>query len=183
MHYQQSLISWHLHQVKQRSKMIMAEANAVKKPEKKPAPKYVTEERFSSLEKSMSDLVGLIKSGALSTVAPAEKETPLEKEVRKAAPDNMPVNPAWDEKAKEILGDYLDHTEVLYLKNGGVVFRIIVKLEKSNAPKEYLERMKVDARSKEVSAEGMEGVENWCKLVKQNLTKGQLNSATAMRAD
>lgn len=141
---------------------------------KKKAPQYATVAQFNSLAESVGSLVELIKSGALAT-APAAAisatETPVEREVRKAAPDVNPVNPAWEEKAREIVGDALDHCEVLYPKQGGVIFTLVIKQEFSNAPTEYLERHKVDRRSREIGNEGIEGVEQWCKLVKSNLNR------------
>lgn len=134
---------------------------------------FVTVERFDSLEKSVGDLVELIKSGQLKTAAPAVAETPLEKEIRKAGPAQDPVPPQWAEKAQEHLGEALDHCEVTYLKGGGTVFTIVVRESHSNAPKEYLARYGADRRSKEVGTEGIAGVEEWCKLVAQNLKRNK----------
>lgn len=110
---------------------------------------------------------------APATAAAPENETPIEKQVRKASANEIPMNPEWEELAREIIGDPLDHCEIAYLKNGGVIFTIVIKDEFSNAGRDYLERYKSDRRSKEVGSEGIEGVENWCKLVKSNLAKGK----------
>lgn len=152
-------------------------AGAKKPAATKPKVEYATKAELNELSNNVGELVNLIKSGALSqpaalaTPAVATPETPEEKEVKKASPDSAPVNPEWEEKAREILGDALERCEVQYLRRGGTVFTVVIKNEHSNAPVEYLERMKVDRRSREIGNEGIEGVEIWCKLVAQNLRR------------
>ena len=123
---------------------------------KAPKPEYATKAELNELSQNVGELVNLIKSGALSApaVAPAvaTPETP-------------------EEKAQEILGEALERCEVQYLRRGGTVFTVVIKNEHSNASVEYLERMKVDRRSREIGNEGIEGVEIWCKLVAQNLRR------------
>ena len=132
-------------------------------------PQFVTEERFASLENSVSDLVDLIRSQAQAPQAPPP--SPEEKEITKAGPNKYTVNPEWEEIAKEIVGPALDHTELDYLKGGGLRFTLVIKNEKSNAPLDYLERYKTDRRSREIGAEGESGVKKWCELVRNNLKK------------
>jgi hypothetical protein len=127
----------------------------------------VSKKEFDELKSSVSDLVGLVKEMAKTKVD--TPETPTEKEVKLATFDNNPVNPEWERMAKEIIGEPLDHCEVAYPKRGGVLFTIVIKTEMSNAPKDYLERMKVDRRTREIGNEGQEGVEAWCRLVASNL--------------
>jgi hypothetical protein len=138
-------------------------------------PPVVTREEFDALAGNVSALVDIIKeeraARASAPAQPAHEETAIEKEVRKAAPDENPVNPAWIEKAEEILGDALDHCEVAFPKRGGTIFTVVITEDASNAPPEYLERMRVDRRSREIGNEGIEGVEQWCKLVASNLKR------------
>lgn len=101
----------------------------------------------------------------------ATPETSAEREVRKASPKEVPMNPEWEEMAQEIIGEAVDHCEISYLKNGGVLFTIVVKNEFSNAGADYLSRMGTDRRSREIGQEGLAGVEEWCKLVKSNLAR------------
>lgn len=165
-----------------------AAAPAKKGGRKMPAqPKYVTEERFKQLEDGVDSILDrmdeLLKkppqqevsvNGPVSpaTAAAPANETPIERIVRKAGANEIPMNPEWEELAREIIGDPLDHCEIAYVKNGGVLFTIVIKEEFSNAGRDYLERYKQDRRTKEVGSEGIEGVEAWCKLVKSNLAKG-----------
>lgn len=153
-------------------------ATAKKPAAKKPAQQFVTKEEFNELQSSIGDLVGLVKqsmaeSAEAKTIAANKvEETPLEKEVTKARPDYVePVNPEWQDKAEEILGDALDHIEAKHLRTGGLIFTVVIKKEKSNASESYLAEFKTDRRSKEIGAEGIGGVENWCKLIKQNLAR------------
>jgi len=159
----------------------MAEkALVAKKPVAKPKEEFASKSEVSkisasvdSLAESMGMLMEMVKAQATQPVAPIAPtvETPLDKEIRKAGPRREQVNPEWEEKAKEILGDYFDHCEVEYLKHGGTVFTLVINAEKSNAPAEYLHLYKTDRRSKEIGNEGIEGVESWCKLVMQNLKR------------
>lgn len=166
------------------------------------APTFVTQEQFAKLESGVSDLVELIKSGALAKSAqldttsssstansnssvpmplPPVKETPLDKDVRQAGPDRSIVNPEWEERAREIIGNAVDHCEMTYGVRGGIRFTVVIKDEYSNAPKDYLVRMGSDRRTKEIGGEGLEGVEGWCKLIKQNLSR--TSGENPMRTD
>ena len=133
---------------------------------------FITKEEFSkkfdSLEGSVLKLVEMMSQ---SKVEQVKEETITTKEISDAKANQTPVNPIWEEKAKEILGNLLDHCEIFYAKEGGTYFTVIIKKEYSNAPKDYLDRMKDDRRTKEVSREGLEGVSKWCTLIKQNLKK------------
>lgn len=141
---------------------------------KKETKEFVTVEQFSS----MMDVIGKLAESVDSlknktTELPKTKATIEELEIAKAKSDQAPINPAWEDMAREIIGEALDHCEIYYPKAGGTLFTVVIKTELSNAPKEYLERMGTDRRSKEIGAEGISGVENWCKLVAQNLKKGR----------
>ena len=129
---------------------------------------FVSKEEFKNLESSVNSLVGLITK-QMEQKAAEVTMTPIEKEVAKAGPDSNPVNPKWEEMAREIIGEALDHCEITYPKRGGVLFTIVIKTEFSNAPKEYLARMGQDRRTREIGNDGQEGVEAWCKLVASNL--------------
>lgn len=133
-------------------------------------PEFATKAQFDKLEDALAkiaDAVIEIKNRPVAAVA----ETKEEKEVKAAGPNRVDTNPIWDGVAREVLGDYLDHTEVEYGKSGAVNFTIVIKKDKSNAQEAYLSLTKTDRRTKEVSAEGMEGVTSWCKLVRQNLKR------------
>lgn len=127
---------------------------------------YVTKESFDkSMELLLDKLEGLEKQ---KVTAP---ETPEEKEVKAAGPNRVDTNPEWEDEARRILGDYLDHTEVQHEKSGGIKFTIVIKNEKSNAGAAYLDLVHTDRRTKEVASEGMNGVTLWCRLVRQNLKR------------
>lgn len=145
-------------------------------------PEFVTVERFEKLENGVGELLELMKKDretpvarpipAAATGAPELPETPVQKEIRKAGADAVQQVPVdWDEKAREILGDNLDHCEMTYGQNGGVRFIVVIKLEKSNAGKDYLSYYGQDRRTKDIAGEGLAGVENWCKLIAQNLSR------------
>lgn len=160
----------------------MAESNVVVKvpsQKKRPAPKkYATEEDLKGITDAMASIADVVgKLYDKVNAEPVKPQTPEEvkhvAEVAKAAPDVAVVNPAWVEKATEIIGDALDHCEVLYPKHGGTIFTLVIKTSASNAQAEYLERHKSDRRSREIGNEGIEGVEQWCKLVKENLKRGK----------
>ncbi len=141
-----------------------------KKVPSEPKPeKFVSEERFNKLEESVGKVADLLEK--VLTERAAAPQTKEDKAVAEAGPNKYQTNDEWDEMAREIIGDALDHTEVEHTKSGGIKFTIVVKLEKSNAPKEYLERTKSDRRTREVAAEGIGGVEAWCRLVKANLAR------------
>ncbi len=144
-------------------------ATKLKAPEKKEESKFVTADQFSSLVDSVTALAKMIQ-----TQKSSDPETvKLEKAIDKAGPHRQTVNPEWQEKAEEILGTAMDRCELFMPRNGGSIFTVIIKKEKSNAPKEYLEMYKEDRRSKEIGSEGIEGVEQWCKLIKQNLNRAR----------
>lgn len=148
----------------------MAEEPQEKQKEK---AKYATVEELKSLTSSIESLVNIVENlaGKINTPTATPETIEKEKEIRKAGPDKTPVNPEWEEKAREIIGEALERCEVRYIKSGGLLFTAVIKEEFSNAPKDYLKMYKEDRRSKEVGAEGLEGVVNWCKLIKQNLGK------------
>lgn len=154
-------------------------ATKAKAKTKAPVEKYVTIDKFNELQDSIASLVGFVKENIKSN-ADAKAlvpDTPLEKEIKKAGHGLEPVNSEWDEIAHDIIGEALDHCEVKHLRNGGLIFTLVIKNEFSNAPDNYLAEMKEDRRSKEIGAEGIGGVENWCKLVKQNLARPKIKQS------
>ena len=137
-----------------------------------PKPKYVTSEEFASLV----DVIGKLSDSVTAlnnktTELPKTALTKQEEEIAKAKHDQAPINPAWEDMAREILGEVMDHCEIYYPKAGGTLFTVVIKNEFSNAPKEYLERNRTDRRSKEIGNEGISGVESWCRLIKSNLKR------------
>lgn len=98
-------------------------------------------------------------------------ETADAKSVRTAGPEKFTVNPEWDELAKEILGKFLDHTEVRHERTGGIKFTIVVKSQYSNAGEDYLRMYKADRRTVDVGGTGFEGVREWCTRVLKNLQR------------
>src|SRR4051812_25090592 len=126
----------------------MAATNKSKQAAKKKAAvpaAGVSRAEFDALAKGVGDLVEMIKSGALgATQTPAQAAE--EREVAKAAPNKYTINPEWDEMAKEIIGEAVDHTEIQYVKGGGMLFTVVIKPEFSNAPLDYLNHYKSDRR-------------------------------------
>lgn len=143
---------------------------------------FVTTEKFQALENTVNEgfnrIADLLEKKPEATVAvlptKAVVESHAEKEVTKATANAVVVPPEWKEKADEILGEYIDHCELFYPRRGGQIFTVVIKKEKSNAPADYLKFYKEDRRSKDIGNEGIEGVEMWCKLIKQNLGRPRL---------
>ena len=131
-----------------------------------------TDERFTRIEGTLENIASLLLQQTEAKSNPPVAETQLDKEVKKAGPDEyMPINPAWEEKAREIIGEPLERCSMYYPKNGGVVLEVYIKKEFSNAGKDYLEFYKVDKRSKDIGNEGMGGAEQFFKLIAQNLAR------------
>ena len=138
-------------------------------------------ERISSLDNSLVQILEIVKATAGASAAasasvvaaPAKtaEEIKKDKEIDEASATYESVNPHWVAIAKKTLGSALDHCEVFYPKNGGTIFTVVVHKDHSNAPAEYLKMMGSDRRSKDVAAEGVQGVELWCKLIAQNLKR------------
>ena len=149
-------------------KGIKATVPAGSVPEATETHQYVTMEQFNKLTDIISNLATVVSA---KTATPAEiKEN---SEISKAKSDQAPVPSSWEETARDIIGEALDHCELFQPRTGGTLFTVVIKNEFSNAPKEYLERMKADRRTKEIGNEGISGVETWCKLVRANLKRGQ----------
>ncbi len=146
---------------------------------KKEKEAFVTEEKFNELQESVGILVGLVKQQiadkeAEKSAVPPVPETPIEKEIKKAGPNHsVPVNPEWEQVARDIIGDAVDHCEMQHLRSGGLIFHVIIKKEYSNASDDYFLRMHEDRRSREIGGEGIGGVEKWCKLIASNLKRGK----------
>jgi len=120
------------------------------------AKEYVTVEEFKKLEKSLGKILDVLEEKM--TKKEDKAETEQDKKVIAAAPNKYTSNPEWEGVAAEILGEYLDHTEVEHEKTGGIKFTVVIKKEMSNASEEYLRQHGVDRRTKEVGALGMDGV-------------------------
>jgi len=107
----------------------------------------------------------------------AHKKKEDNKDVRKEGiADWAEVHPVHDNTARDILGNLVDRTYMKYPKGGGALFTVVIKREFSNAPKDYLERMKEDHRTANLETErfrGEEGAKRWCLLIKQNLSKNK----------
>jgi len=146
-----------------------------KKTSGKNETQFVTVEQFSKLEDAMVSIAKSVNDLAnkpAATVTPATVAALAEeKKVADVGAKYIPVNPEWQAKAEEILGKMLDHCEMIYPRSGGIIFTVVIKPEFSNAPKDYLKFYKADRRSKEIGSEGIDGVEQWCKLIKQNLAR------------
>src|ERR1035437_1187620 len=147
--------------------------------------KFVTEKEFNELSTNVNTLVELVKqslkeSGEVKAKIDAIPATPEkakeEVEVTKAGPKPYitPVNPEWEQVARDIIGtEKVERCEMQHGRTGGLTFTVVIKKEHSNAPDAYLAVYKEDKRSKEIGAEGIGGVEVWAKLIKQNLTRGK----------
>ncbi len=129
-------------------------------------------DKLSETVDTLSDgIAELLKRSSAPAVAPEVEAE--QKEVSKASPNKYTSNPEWEDIAREIIGEAVDHTEIQYVKGGGLLFTIVIKDEFSNAPDDYLERYKSDRRSREVGAEGEAGVRIWCELVRNNLKRAK----------
>ncbi len=138
------------------------------------ADEIVSRGEFDGLKKEVNEgfdtLIRLIKQ------KPEEKAKAevAEKKVDEAAADIGDMNPRYHAKVVEVLGEKVERTFLTYPKGGGTLFTIVIKAEFSNAPKDYLERMKEDRRTVNLEREefrGEDGVERWAKLVRDNLNR------------
>ena len=129
----------------------------------------VSREEFSKVTGILEIIIGRLDAMAVKTATPAEAKEASE--ISKAKPDNAPIPESWEETAREIVGEALDHCELFQPRGGGTLFTIVIKPEFSNAPKDYLERMKFDRRTKELGSEGIAGVELFSKLVRAHLKR------------
>lgn len=146
---------------------------AAKKPAAKPQG-FITETQLDSkLDKFLDSILGAVdkRFEAVSSAPGAAVAQIKEKEaVAKAGPNKYIVNDEWEEDARSILGDALDHTEVVHERNGGIKYTVIITKKFSNAPQQYLDLVGTDRRTKEVGAGGFGAVQEWNKLIKQNLS-------------
>ena len=127
-------------------------------------------------QKQFDDLTDLVKSLVSTVQAVAEskpvtkEEAEERKEIESADPDETPMNPNWKKIVNQVLGSEFD-CEASYPKSGGVLFKVIVPKNKSNASQSYWEMNKRDVRTKEIGHTGSEGVKKWCELIKKNLAR------------
>lgn len=129
----------------------------------------VSAKDFNALADVVKSLAGtmqaLVESNQVSKLSPVEQ-----KEISEAGPDEQPMNPHWKKIVHQVLGEEFD-CEVTYPKSGGVLFKVIVPKDKSNASQSYWEMNKRDVRTKEIGHTGAEGVKKWCELIKKNLAR------------
>ncbi len=143
----------------------------VDKKKGRPAANYASKEEVTAIAENVNKMSELLAKLAEKIVSAPEVKKPEDAAVPDMIEVKESVNPHWEKVARETLGDYLDHCEVFFPQNGGTIFTLVIKADKSNAPKDYIERYKQDRRSKEIGNEGLAGVKGWCTLVKQNLIK------------
>lgn len=132
---------------------------------------YVTQEQLNKVTDSLMNGMDAIMAKLNQTPVSSEQKAQDTKVSNAGADEQMQVPPNFRRKAEEILGELMDHCEIVMPAKGGTIFTVVIKPEFSNAPKDYLERYKQDRRSKEIGGEGEAGVEEWCKLVKANLSR------------
>lgn len=148
-------------------------ATKKKTPAAKEAP--VSRAEFTELSNNVNALVNILtkEAEAKKEVAANTPETPLEREVTKAGPAYVEnVNPEWRDVAENIIGkERIKRLEVKSLRSGGTIFTVVINEKFSNAQDDYLRMYGEDKRSREIGSEGIGGVENWCKLINQNLKR------------
>lgn len=143
------------------------------KPAGKPAEKFITADQ---LDEKLGTVVDAVLSAIdkrfekFATPGAVVAEAKEKEEITKAGPNKFSVNEEWEEDARKVLGDMLDHTEVVYERNGGIKYTVVINKKFSNAPQQYLDLVGTDRRTKEVSIGGFGAVQEWNKLVKQNLS-------------
>lgn len=146
-------------------------------PKKKVAPEkseqtYVTQDDFNKFSEGVMKALENIVNNPVTSVVNTQEQIKQDALVSEATSDEyMSVPPEWNREAKNILGDALDHCE-LEIKEGAR-FTVVIKKEFSNAPEDYLDRYKVDRRTREIGNTGIAGVKEWCTLISQNLKRGK----------
>lgn len=151
----------------------------------------VSRTEFDQLNGAVSELAQFITGGGLTDMLKEQlgdrsaKRTEMagqpvattkqeEKNIALARGDAFQVNDEWDAAAREIIGsEYIDHTEVKHQRSGGIQFTVVIKRDKSNMPQFYLDQVKCDRRTRDVTEKGFDGVVEWCKLIRQNLGRGR----------
>ncbi len=152
----------------------MAQKKASVVEEKK---EFITKEQFEAAQKETNEgiiaILEMVKGIAeKKPVLPATAEEILkEKEIKSVDAEYIPVNPAWEAKVREIIGEAVDRIEMAYPKNGGTLFTVIIKKEFSNASPSYMQMMKEDRRTREIGNGGIQEVEQWAKLIRQNINR------------
>ena len=142
-------------------------------PKKTKAEPAVSRAEFSELAGNVSALVELMTKQAEAKADVVAQDPIRAREIEKASPNKYSENTEWEELARDIIGEAVDHTEVQYVKGGGTLFTVVIKSDKSNATAEYLERHHTDRRSREIGSEGEAGVRVWCNLIRDNLKRPQ----------
>ena len=117
--------------------------------------KEVSAKDFNALAELVKSLAGSVQALAESKSVVAK--TPEQKEVDEASPDEQPINPHWRKIVHQTLGTDFD-CEVTYPRSGGVLFKVIVPKNRSNANASYWEMNKRDVRTREIGHTGAEGV-------------------------
>jgi hypothetical protein len=145
--------------------MTTTQTEKVKAPKVTKSPQqFVTIEQFQGMTDVMNKLFEAVNELKTKPVEQVKKE---EQEVAKAGPArHMALEADWEDEVRSILGEKIDSC---WMSGNGQYFNVIIKLEFSNAPKDYLERYKVDMRTVAIQGGGLSAITNFCKLVAQNL--------------
>lgn len=142
----------------------------------------LAEQIKNAVERAMPKTAKEIPDELMEAKMSSPEQTAVEKAIAKAKANRVSLNEDWDAAAREIIGsDWIDHTEQENTKNGGIQFTVVIKTEKSNMPQSYLDVMKCDRRTKDVTSEGTEGVIAWCRMIKQNLARGKSINALGLK--
>jgi hypothetical protein len=99
-----------------------------------------------------------------------KKEEQEKKEDQDVFPDAPPIKRKWRSIVDAVLGTDFG-INVSYSGAGGMIFRVIVPRDKSNADNAYFSLYHNDVRSKVIALGGNEdeAIKMWCKKIKQNL--------------
>jgi hypothetical protein len=150
-------------------------------PKKTPVvqPEYASAASVTELASAVNSILDKLEAMSNAPATPSPIQDVVVPIV--GGPNKTTTNPEWESTAREILGEALDHTEVEHEKSGGIKFTVVIDRRFSNANPAYLELNKTDRRTKEVSREGMQGVEEWCRQILGNLSRTKKIGA-ALRA-
>lgn len=149
----------------------MAKKNAVAQEEQKFITSAELDEKFDKFGDKVLALFEGIEKKIEAKPVDAPQVAAVTEAIKKAAPDDFSVNDKWDAIAKDIIGEAVDHTEVVHEDSGGIKFTVVIKKSFSNAGQMYWDLVKTDRRTMAVNNTGIEGVKNWCNLIKQNLAR------------
>jgi hypothetical protein len=124
---------------------------------------YATVDDLKKLAEGQNKLLELVESLAQSKKEPEKKDV-----AAPMAPKDNPVPPKWniliDNYVGKDVGRWVDFDD----RTGRTKLFLSIPLERSNAPKDYIDFYKSDIRST-VLGEGGREIEDWLKLVQRNL--------------